>query len=95
MLGDIAAGEPVGELALFTKEPRSASVVAIRKSTVLQIDEADYDALTRQYPHFAFTLTQFVINRLKRNAFQQRIGAAPKNIAVIKIIRVRNRSINS
>jgi NTE family protein len=41
VLGDIAAGEPVGELALFTKEPRSASVVAIRKSTVLQIDEAD------------------------------------------------------
>jgi predicted acylesterase/phospholipase RssA len=85
VLGDIAAGEPVGELALFTKEPRSASVVAIRKSTVLQIDEADYDALTHQYPHFAFTLTQFVINRLKRNAFQQRIGAAPKNIAVIKL----------
>jgi predicted acylesterase/phospholipase RssA len=85
VLGDIAAGEPVGELALFTKEPRSASVVAIRKSTVLQIDEADYDALTRQYPHFGFALTQFVINRLKRNAFQQRIGAAPKNIAVIKL----------
>jgi predicted acylesterase/phospholipase RssA len=85
VLGDIAAGEPVGELALFTKEPRSASVVAIRKSTVLQIDEADYAALTHQYPNFAFTLTQFVINRLKRNAFQQRIGAAPKNIAVIKL----------
>jgi predicted acylesterase/phospholipase RssA len=85
VLGDIAAGEPVGELALFTKEPRSASVVAIRKSTVLQIDEADYNALTHQYPHFAFTLTQFVINRLKRNAFQQKIGAAPKNIAVMKL----------
>jgi predicted acylesterase/phospholipase RssA len=85
VLGDIAAGEPVGELALFTKEPRTASVVAIRKSTVLQIDEADYNALVNQYPSFAFTLTQFVINRLKRNAFQQKKGAAPKNIAVIML----------
>jgi predicted acylesterase/phospholipase RssA len=85
VLGDVAAGEPVGELALFTKDPRTASVVAIRKSAVLQIDEADYDALTHQYPHFGFTLTQFVINRLKRNAFQQKVGAAPKNIAVIKL----------
>lgn len=85
VLGDIAAGEPVGELALFTKESRTASVVAIRKSTILQIDEADYNALTLQYPQFGFTLTQFVINRLTRNAFQQKTEAAPKNIAVIKL----------
>ncbi len=85
VLGDIAAGEPVGELALFTKETRSASVVAIRKSTVLQIDEADYNDLVNQYPYFGFTLTQFVVNRLRRNAFQQKKGAPPKNIAVIKL----------
>jgi predicted acylesterase/phospholipase RssA len=85
VLGDIAAGEPVGELALFTKEPRSASVVAIRKAAVLQIDEADYNALVNQYPNFGFMLTQFVIKRLRRSAFQQKTGAAPKNIALIKL----------
>lgn len=85
VLGDIAAGEPVGELALFTKAPRSATVVAIRKSMVLQIDETDYAVLLDLYPQFGFTLTQFVINRLKRNALQQKQGAAPKNIAVIKL----------
>ncbi len=85
ILGDVSAGEPVGELALFSKEPRTASVVAIRKTAVVQIDEADYNALVNQYPQFAFTLTQFVINRLKRNAFQQKLGAAPKNIVVIML----------
>jgi NTE family protein len=85
ILGDIAVGEPVGELALFSKEPRSAAVVAIRKSIVLQIDETDYDKLVTLYPNFAFTLTQFVIERLKRNTFQQKSEAAPKNIAVIKL----------
>ena len=85
VLGDVSAGEPVGELALFTHEPRTASVVAIRKSAVLQIEEADYNVLVKQNPSFANTLTQFVITRLRRNAFQQRMGAAPKNIAVIKL----------
>jgi predicted acylesterase/phospholipase RssA/CRP-like cAMP-binding protein len=85
ILSDMSAGEPVGELALFTKEPRSASVVAIRKSTVLQIDEADYMALIAQYPHFANTLTQFVIKRLRRDAYQQRTVAAPKNVAIVKL----------
>lgn len=85
VLGDVSAGEPVGELALFTHEPRTASVVAIRKSAVLRIEEADYETLVKQNPNFSHTLTQFVISRLRRNAFQQRMGAAPKNIAVIKL----------
>jgi predicted acylesterase/phospholipase RssA len=85
ILGDVAAGEPVGELALLTQEPRSASVVAIRKSTVLQIDEADYKALVLQYPQFSLKLTQFVIDRLRRNAFHQKRRAPPKNIVVIKL----------
>ena len=85
ILGDISTGEPVGELALFTKEPRIASVVAIRKSVVFQLTEADYLRLVNQYPTFAHTLSNYVINRLRRNAFQQRMGAPPKNIAVVKL----------
>lgn len=85
ILSDISAGEPVGELAFFTKEPRSASVIAIRKSTVLQIDEADYKTLIACYPHFANTLTQFVVKRVRRDAFQPRMEAAPKNVAIVKL----------
>ena len=32
ILGEIGRGETVGELALFTEEPRSASIVALRNS---------------------------------------------------------------
>ncbi len=85
ILGDVSAGEPVGELSLFTKAPRSASVVALRKSVVLQLNEADYLELVQKFPVFAHTLTNFVISRLNRNAFQQRMGAAPKNIAIINL----------
>lgn len=85
ILGDVSAGEPVGELALFTKEPRTASVVALRKSTVLQLTEADYLDFVQKFPSLAHNLTNFVIERLRRNAFQQRMGAAPKNIAIVKL----------
>ena len=85
LLGDVAAGEPVGEFALFTNDPRTASVVAIRKSLVLRIYETDYKALVATNPHFAYTLPQFVINRMRRKSFQHKLGAAPKNVAVIKL----------
>jgi predicted acylesterase/phospholipase RssA len=85
VLGDISSGEPVGELALFTKEPRSASVVALRKSVVLQLNEEDYVLLVQQFPAFANSLTKFVIERLRRNSFQQKTDAIPKNIAIINL----------
>ncbi len=37
ILGEIGRGETVGELALFTGEPRSASIVALRDSSVVKV----------------------------------------------------------
>jgi NTE family protein len=55
VLGDIAEGEPVGEIALFTNEPRMAGVLAIRKSLVLEINRDLYHTLVSKilvlHPH--------------------------------------------
>ena len=85
ILGDISAGEPIGEFSLFTREQHSAAVVALRKSTVLCIEDDEYLALIKEFPKFAITLTKFVINRLRRNAQQKKMDAAPKNIAIINL----------
>lgn len=85
ILGDISAGEPIGELSLFTKEVHSASVVALRKSLVLQLEDKQYLELVQQYPSFANTLTKFVIERMRRNTHQRKMDAAPKNIAVVNL----------
>lgn len=85
ILGDISAGEPIGEFSLFTREQHSAAVVALRKSTVLCIEDDEYLALIKEFPKFAITLTKFVIDRLRRNAQQKKIDAAPKNIAIINL----------
>ncbi|MGM0943887.1 MAG: patatin-like phospholipase family protein [Bacteroidota bacterium] len=85
ILGDIGEGEPVGEFALFTNEPRMASVLAIRKSIVLEFTRDEYHTLVAKNPSLATSLTQFVINRLRRNTFQQNRTTPPKNIALINL----------
>ena len=85
ILGDIGEGEPVGEFALFTGEPRMASVLAIRKSTVLELSQKDYLNLVALNPTLANSMTRFVIHRLRRNTFQQNQSTPPKNIALIKL----------
>lgn len=84
-LGDIGEGEPIGEFALFMAEPRSASVVAIRKSIVLELKEKQYLDIVSKHPEFSSKLTRFVVNRLRRNALQQHLETSAKNIAVINL----------
>ena len=85
ILGDIGEGEPTGEFALFTNEPRMASVLAIGKTIVLKINKQEYLNLVSQNPAFAGVLTNFLIKRLRRNILEQHMSSRPKNIAVINL----------
>ncbi|MES2894013.1 MAG: cyclic nucleotide-binding and patatin-like phospholipase domain-containing protein [Bacteroidota bacterium] len=85
ILGDIGEGEPTGEFALFTNEPRMAAVLAIRTTTVLEITKEEYLNLVARNPEFAGKLTGFLIKRLKRNMLEQHTSNPPKNIAVINL----------
>ena len=85
ILGDIGEGEPTGEFALFTNEPRMASVLAIRKTIVLKINKQEYLNLVSQNPAFAGLLTSFLIKRLRRNILEQHMSSTPKNIALINL----------
>jgi hypothetical protein len=85
VLGDVGAGEPVGEFAFFTEDSRMASVIAIRDSVVLQFNQTNYDNLVRHNPHLASHLIRFIIKRMKRNAFEQSKTSPPKNIAIIHL----------
>ena len=85
ILGGIGEGEPTGEFALFTNEPRMASVLAIRKTIVLKINKHEYLNLVSQNPAFAGVLTNFLIKRLRRNILEQHMSSRPKNIAVINL----------
>ena len=52
-LRQLARGAVVGELALLTSEPRSASVRAARATDLITIDREDLDAIMERHPEVA------------------------------------------
>ena len=85
VLGDIAAGEPVGEMALFTGEPRMASVIALRPSRLLCITETHYLQLVSELPALVFPLNRFFARRLRQNSLPVKSRAIPRNVAVVNL----------
>lgn len=63
-IAEIKEGEPIGELAFFTGEPRSATVIAARNSEVLIFDREAYDQVTKKSPQIATHLLAAISSRL-------------------------------
>lgn len=81
-LNEMGQGEIVGEMGFFTHEPRSASVSAIRHSTVAKIDRTEFDRLVRTYPEVTMAVARRLINRLQ-SAQAARKEVFSLNIAVV------------
>ena len=64
LIAEIKQGEPIGELAFFTGEPRTATVIAGRNSQVLMFDRASYDKVVQQTPQIANDLLAAISARL-------------------------------
>ncbi|MEM9733875.1 MAG: patatin-like phospholipase family protein [Pseudomonadota bacterium] len=83
VLGEIGRGETVGELAIFTEEPRSATVIAVRNSVVARMSYETLQASLAQFPGMAITITKQIINRFRRSEAAETTVEAPVTIAVI------------
>jgi NTE family protein len=66
LLGEVAPGETVGELALLTGEPRSATAVAIRETNLVRLDQAVFDRLLERHPQAMMRLTRLIVQRQQR-----------------------------
>lgn len=73
----VSAGGIVGEMALISENPRSATVQAIRESIVIPIDERRFSFLVQQAPFFAIRVMRVMSARLK--AMNERITSLPNN----------------
>lgn len=71
MLREVPRGEIVGEMSLYTGEPRSATVVAIRDSVLARLDKRDFDQLLLESGQVSAALTRQIIRRLRTD------GSAP------------------
>jgi predicted acylesterase/phospholipase RssA len=65
ILGEIRRTEVVGEMALLSDDPRSASVIAISDAYVAIISKDLFDTASEQDPQLLRNVTKQVIDRLK------------------------------
>jgi len=62
---EIARGQIVGEMSLYTDEPRSATLVAIRDSVLVRLGRAEFNHLLASSPQVSLALTRQIIQRLR------------------------------
>jgi CRP-like cAMP-binding protein len=64
---DVLSDEELfGEMALLEDATRTATVVTLQETEIVEIDKAQFYILVRQNPHFALQLMQLLSERLRR-----------------------------
>ena len=66
VVGEIGAGETVGEYALLTDDVRSATIYATRDTDVVEMTRPVFEALTREHPRAMAEVARIIVQRQKR-----------------------------
>ncbi|MEM6327380.1 MAG: cyclic nucleotide-binding domain-containing protein [Bacteroidota bacterium] len=66
VVGEAGAGEVVGEFSLMTNAPRSASVVAARQTSYVEVGRELFTELVAAHPEILFALTRQLAERQQR-----------------------------
>lgn len=64
MVREMGRGEIIGEMSLYTDEPRSATVVAIRDSVLVRLAKSEFASLLASSAQMSILLTRQMIKRL-------------------------------
>ncbi len=72
ILGEMVRGDLVGELSLFTQQPRAATVIAIRDSLLWKLSKEQFDIfVTKNSAHVMPIVRTAILRLLKPNALRQ------------------------
>ncbi len=66
LLAEVGVGETVGEVALITGEPRSATITAARESNLVKLPTALFERLLDEYPRMMTQITRILMRRQMR-----------------------------
>ena len=72
LVGRVTAGETVGEMALISGKPRTASVHALRDSEIGRFSKQAFDTLLLDHPQAMLRIAQLTVQRLENSQRQQR-----------------------
>jgi lysophospholipid hydrolase len=85
LVREIGRGENVGELAMLTDEPRSATVHAVRDSELARLDRACFERVVSRHPPAMTRLARMLAGWLKSSNRARRSPATVVTIAVIPL----------
>jgi NTE family protein/lysophospholipid hydrolase len=83
VLNEVARGESVGEMAMFTGEPRASTISAIRDSELVKFSKPAFERIIAQYPQLNLHITRTLINRLRKTIASPSFASTVRNIAVV------------
>jgi len=66
IVAEIGKDQLIGEMGFFTGDPRSASVIAMRDSEVLEINRGEFDELVARFPDMQRAVMRSLAKRLAR-----------------------------
>jgi CRP/FNR family cyclic AMP-dependent transcriptional regulator len=67
VLNQVGVGEMIGEMALLDFEPRSAGIVALEETSILELKRKDFMEILKDYPDLALSVIRNLISRLRQN----------------------------
>lgn len=84
-VGEIGRGEAVGEMALLTDAPRSATVRAIRDTELAKLSRSGFERLAHAHPPAVLHMTRLLVQRLQRLLRSPRVAETVAAIAVVPL----------
>ena len=75
--------DSVGEMALLTDEPRSATVRAIRDSELVRVSKAAFLQLLDEHPRTAVELSRTLVRRLRQTTAAPRVHRYARTLALV------------
>ena len=84
VIGDVSRGEIIGEMAILSDAPRSASVIAIRDTQLTEYSGEDLAALPKES---LFAVMRILASRLRRLMDAERPSSLPVCVVVVPVQR--------
>ncbi len=85
VVGEVARGECVGEMSIFTGEARTVSIFAVRDSELVKFSKAAFEKIIRRHPQVMMKITRILIDRLSKAMRSPSAASTVVNIAVVPV----------
>ena len=82
-LGESGRGEMIGEMALLTGEPRSATIEALRDTNLIRISTASFTRLVERFPSSMLHIARMLVQRERRRTAGRAESAGAATFAVL------------